>query len=182
MANLTFVKMDASFSDWESVSQLNNEAFPEEERMEDKHFKQLYKRGVEAYAIYDKEFIGFMIGTYSREYKMFYIWFLAIEQAHRSLGYGSKVLSQLEDMYPNSQWVVEIEVLNSASKNFEERLRRFSFYQRLGYDHTGWGVSYFGADFEIISKPLPFRKEEYEIFWESLWKGFRKAPELKKLS
>lgn len=178
MANLILKEINQNFPDLDKVHELNNRAFPKEERIENEKLLTIVERcNARALAIYDQDlFVGFVIGAYSSKYEIYYIWFFAIEESLRSQGYGTKALQAIAQRHEKAQMVIEIEVLDPESENYEERLRRYAFYQRSGFEKSNWSVAYFGAEFQIITRPAPFRKEDYETFWNELWQT--KAPKL----
>lgn len=178
MKDLRIVEVDDHFKDIQKIYDLNLEAFPEEERIPNEKLLLISKRSCgKVFAFYDKDtFVGFTIGSYSKEYAIYYVWFLAVHKDVRSSGYGSIILDSIQKEYPQTQIVIEIEVLDPESENYEERVRRYEFYARNGFEKSEWGVSYFGADFQILSKPAPFRRDDYVKFWNSLWQT--KAPEV----
>lgn len=182
MRKLTSFLADSDFVDIQKIYDLNLEAFPDEERIPNEKLFEIAERcKAKILAFYDQDiFIGFAIGSYSSQFGIYYIWFFAIQKEYRSLGYGSLAIEAIQERHPRAQIVIEIEVLDPLSDNYMERLRRFEFYRRNGFEKSVWGVSYFGADFQIISKPAPFKKEEYETFWKALWAD-REAPLLYRL-
>lgn len=79
-----------------------------------------------------------------------YLCWLAVEPEQRSHGYGGQALAALRTQYPRLQQVVDIEMLDPAAPNKDQRVSRRGFYLRSGYRPTGHYVNYFDMDYEIL--------------------------------
>ena len=84
-----------------------------------------------------------------------YVFFLAIDPAWRSHGYGAAVLDELRKRYAGRQLVLDIEPLDSAAPNYEQRLRRKNFYLRNGFRESGCFFKYCGMCFEVLYDGAP---------------------------
>ncbi len=140
------------FCDLSKVKALAIEAFPPEEYLAPATLIEMAQRDeVDFLGLYDDEqFVGFMVIKLFEE--LCYLFFLAIDPALRSHGYGRKALHLLEALYPNKQQVVDLEMLDESSSNSGQRKIRRSFYLRNGYHETGKFLSYLGVDYEILCK------------------------------
>ncbi len=138
--------------DYGRVEALAKEAFPPEEYLAPAELIQMADRGeVDFLALYEGEtFVGFTVVTLFEN--LAYLFFLAIDSGLRSGGYGSRVLKMLEECYPYRQHVVDLEMVDTAAANKEQRIRRKAFYLRGGYRETGKYLSYLGVDYEILCK------------------------------
>ena len=89
--SLTIQKVTSYFKDLEKFEELNNEAFPDEERMSIQEMLNLVQsKKIEVSALYDKQqFIGFYVLMI--ENHIGYILFLAISPEQRSKGYAVSV-------------------------------------------------------------------------------------------
>ncbi len=92
------------FPELDRVERLNNEAFPEEERIPLSEFLQLDGRDdYHFFAFYDEDdFVGFASVLYNA--KVFYVSFFAIVPQMRSHGYGSEIIDKLVDFYGPSRF------------------------------------------------------------------------------
>lgn len=100
------------FPELDRVERLNNEAFPEEERIPLSDFLKLDGRDdYHFFAFYDEDdFVGFASVLYNA--KVFYVSFFAIVPQMRSHGYGSEIIDKLVDFYgPSRSMVLEVERL-----------------------------------------------------------------------
>jgi ribosomal protein S18 acetylase RimI-like enzyme len=130
------------------------------------------KDGFDFLALYDGMlFVGFMaVMTYK---SMAYLFFLAIDKARRSHGYGSQALKLLKDTYPNYQQTVDMEMLEAKAPNNLQRQKRRAFYLRNGYQATGKFLSYLGVNYEILCKDQHFDFNLYkEMMTQVKVKGF----------
>ncbi|KXT74954.1 hypothetical protein STRDD10_00568 [Streptococcus sp. DD10] len=151
-----------SFPDLENVIKLNQEAFPEEERLpiselladadnEHSHFFAFYN---------EEEFIGFAYSVTNET--VFYIAFFAIMPHLRSQGYGGKIIDKLVEFYYPKTMVLEIERLDEECDNLEQRIARWEFYKRNGFKQSGATLDYNGLSFAILYRGNHFEKEGYE--------------------
>lgn len=160
---LKFVKIRETSPDLPKLLCLNEEAFPKEERIPSEHMLPLLDAaGCDLWGVYDAEFLGFVTAFFDPGSGVCYIGFLAVEAAQRGRGIGSKILAQLKDVYPNSQLVLEIEHMDPAAQNFAQRKTRLQFYERNGFHYTGYGLSYFGVDYDILCSEPDFRREAFQ--------------------
>lgn len=154
------------FPDLDRVERLNNEAFPEEERIPLSEFLQLDGReDYHFFAFYDEDdFIGFASVLYNA--KVFYVSFFAIVPQMRSHGYGSKIIDKLVEFYgPTRSMVLEVERLDEPNDNPEQRAARWDFYKRNGFKTSNAFLEYEGLSFEILYRGDHFDEEAYrEIF------------------
>lgn len=153
---------------WPQINALAREAFPPEEYLapaklvemaEDAHFDFL--------ALIDQErFVGFMaVLTHER---MAYLFFLAIDPANRSMGYGTSAIETLRARYPDKEHTVDFEMPDEASANNAQRIKRRSFYLRNGYHETGLYLTYFGVDYEVFSTNEAFEPEDFKEMMQTI--------------
>lgn len=152
-----------NFTDRAKVEALAQEAFPPKEYLAPAQMIEMAKsEGFDFWALYDEEaFVGFMtVMTYQ---KMAYLFFLAIEETHRSKGYGAKALQLLQTLYPQQQQVVDMEMLDENAANKTQREKRRQFYLRNGYRATGQFLTYLGVSYEVLCASDEF---DLELFKE----------------
>lgn len=139
-----------NFADLEKVEALAKEAFPPKEYLAPAQMIEMAKSGgFDFLALYGEDaFVGFMAVTTYRD--MAYLFFLAIEKAQRSKGYGAEALRLLRTLYPGKQQVVDMEMLEESAENESQRERRRRFYIRNGYRATGQFLSYLGVNYEVL--------------------------------
>lgn len=157
-----FKKLDRNSSDIPMLENLNNQAFPENERIEiNDMFSFPEKSGREVIGIYtDGKFSGFIITIKFR--KCVYICYFAICPEKRSQGIGGQSLKMLKEYYPDCQIVVDFEAPDENSANNPQRIRRRNFYYRNGFFETGYYQFYMQTEFEIACSETDFNKAEFE--------------------
>ena len=135
---------------WKEINDLAVEAFPPEEYLAPDNLIEMSKKDCfDFYYIEDKNaFIGFVvIQTYKN---ISYLFFLAIAKEYRSKGYGGKTLQLIKETYPNKTQIVDFEMVDVNSSNYNQRIKRREFYLKNGYHETGLFLSYLGVDYEVF--------------------------------
>lgn len=153
---------------WDKVEALAKEAFPPEKYLEPEIMVQMaQKETFDFWALTDGEaFVGFLT-TYLYG-DLVYLFFLAIDGACRSKGYGRRALELLKERYPGKRQVVDFEKLDETAENRDQRRKRKEFYLRNGYRETGLFVSYCGVDYEVMCGREDFRAEEFKEMMYSI--------------
>ena len=157
------------FPDLDLIEALNDEAFPEEERISLEEFLALENQDYyHFFAFYDEEdFVGFASVLYNA--RVFYMSFFAIVPDKRSHGYGSQIIDKLVDFYgPERSMVLEVERLDEPNDNPEQRQSRWDFYQRNGFTTSNAFLEYEGLSFEILYRGETFDQAAYEDIFHKL--------------
>lgn len=156
------IKLSEDSTDIPKLVDLNNEAFPENERVPvEEMFEFSEVSGTDILGIYaENKFSGFIIVRKSG--RCAYIAYFAICAEKRSQGIGSAALKLLPEYYPNCQIVVDFEALDETSENNPQRIRRRNFYFRNGFYETGYYQFYMETEFEIACTGKIFDKEAFE--------------------
>ena len=118
--SLTSQIITADFPDLDKVEALNNEGFPEEERIPLSEFLR-YEEQEDAnfFAFYhEKEFVGFAFAISNSQ--AFYVSFFATMPHLRSHGYGGEIIEKLVNFYQRTM-LLEIERLDEPCDNLEQR-------------------------------------------------------------
>lgn len=147
---------------WNEINRLAKEAFPPEEYLAPIELVKMSMADNFDFLLLTNEerFVGFMvIQTYKN---MAYLFFLAIDFACRSKGYGSYAIEALKQLYPDKKQVVDFEMLDEKADNYEQRKKRRAFYLRNGYKETGLYLSYLGVDYEVFCMEEEFDTEEFK--------------------
>ena len=116
---MDFLKIVPGGVGFKETHRLNMDAFPDEERLDTELLARLSEQGrLELLGIYDNDsYIGFTVIFHGE--RSVYVFFLAIDPAWRSHGYGSAVLNALRVRYAGRQLVLDIEPLDPAASNYE---------------------------------------------------------------
>lgn len=162
---LNTLNITDNYIDLDKVSALAAEAFPSDEYLAPSKLIEMSKEdGFDFLALYDGDlFVGFIA---VQQYKQLsYLFFLAIDSSLRSGGYGSKAIKTLLELYPGKQQVVDMEMIDESAGNYDQRLKRRSFYLRNGYLPTGHFLSYLGVDYEVLCMNNDF---DFQTFREMM--------------
>lgn len=125
-------KIDKKSKDLKEIKSILKEAFPPEERPPFRYLvNRLGRPGVDLWAAYEEErLIGLSYVLHNS--KIAYMFFLAIRVEERGKGYGGILLEMLKEQYKGSKFYLAVETLDPKTENYEQRVRRFSFYKRHG--------------------------------------------------
>jgi len=96
-----------------------------------------------------------------------YVIYFAIDDTYRSGGFGSKVLTALKESNPDKRIVLTIEPLNDKANNFSQRVKRKKFYDKNGYQSSGYMVEEFGQSFEMLLLGASISPEEIRMVYRS---------------
>ena len=110
--------------------------------------------------------------------KMIFIMFLAVDESLRTKGYGSAILKEIKNRYPDKKIMVSIEPWDDSAPDIEVRKRRKAFYRKNGYGETGYMIKLSGVVQEIMITNGDFDKKEFLLFfifysngtvWPKIW-------------
>ena len=142
------------------VYSLYKSAFPKQERFP---FLLLslfsLKKNVSFVAFYEqKRFCGFLYGAENSNF--FFLLFLATST--KSKGYGSQILNFLKEK--KKTIILNIEPINQGT-NIEQRKKRYEFYQRNGFEYTGYFFDEKKEEYMILSNDISsFDPKAYSKF------------------
>lgn len=158
---------------WHQVNALAKEAFPPKEYLAPSELVKMARSdNFDFLALLDGDtFVGFMVVMLYAD--MAYLFFLAIDAASRSKGYGSRAIETLKAEYPDKTHTVDFEMLDDAAPNKEQREKRRSFYLQNGYRETGLFLSYLGVDYEVFCMGERFDMDTFKAMMKTIQvKGF----------
>lgn len=144
-------------------------AFPKNER---RSFPELLENrlgSTEIFCFYDEEkFVG--MACLLNSPNISHIIYLAVDEALRGKGYGSKALELLHHSKPGKKIMVDIEIPDEQAKNAQQRRMRKKFYLRAGYEETSVKYKWHHENYEILSLGGMISEREYDCFWKDLRK------------
>ena len=108
------------------------------------------KKTIHFAAFYDKEKFAGLLYTIESE-KYYFILYLAVNQEMRSKGYGGEILRYAYAQAGKRNIILNVERLDQAADNYEQRLKRVSFYEKNGICRTGYGLSTGGVDYSVLA-------------------------------
>lgn len=155
------------------------DSFPKNERMP-------FPMMVAMSKLWNTDFLGFYEGDtlcgfvyLAHNSKIVFVMFLAVDKTLRSKGYGSAILQEIQNKYPNKKIIISIEPCDPKCPDIELRKRRKDFYMRNGYKETGYLMKLNSVVQEIIIINGEFNKKQFRTFfalysngtvWPRIWK------------
>lgn len=158
-----------SRKDWHKIKKLYHEAFPANEK---KPFWMIrmkhYQNAADVWVLEESdEFAGLAITMNGADLVL--LDYFAVVKEKRSGGIGSKAISMLQQKYGMRRFFLEIESVEDASGNREERLRRKKFYLDNGMGELGVRVTLFGVDMELLGYNCRVAFDEYKGLYHSTY-------------
>lgn len=136
--------------------------------------------------LWNTEFLGFYDGDttcgfvyLAHNRKIVFVMFLAVEETLRAKGYGSAILREIQNKYPDKKIIVSIEPCDNNAPDRELREKRKAFYLRNGYRETGYLMKLNGIVQEILIRNGEFDKKQFRSFFAvysngTMWPRIRK--------
>ncbi len=150
--NLTEKTLSKKLHNYDEISQFMKRVFPQEENMPMWVIRLLtLKKNYDFKVYYDGElFVGI---TFTIETKdTLFVFYIAVNDKIHSKGYGSELLKVLFDKYQNKPITLFIETMDDKNaKNYEQRVKRLSFYERNNFIHTGIRAGFKTPFVDILS-------------------------------
>ena len=161
-----------------NIKRIYFDAFPKNERMPFFMMILMSKLwNTQFLSFYDGDIpCGFIYFAVNR--KMIFIMFLAVDESLRTKGYGSDILKEIKNRYPDKKIMVFIEPCDDSAPDIEVRKRRKAFYRKNGYSETGYMIKLSGVVQEIMITNGDFDKKEFLLFfifysngtvWPKIW-------------
>ncbi|MFC9709461.1 GNAT family N-acetyltransferase [Paenibacillus sp. NPDC056933] len=149
------------FKDIRKLKTLYVNSFPENERIPMWFLSWKAKKNfIDFFAIYDIEiFVGF---TYIITHKdISFILFFATSPELRSKGYGSKILTLIQERYAGNRIILNIEALEPKVDNYEQRQKRKKFYLNNQFRNTTFNIVEHGDLYEVLVYGNDVSAKEY---------------------
>ena len=148
---------------------LYRSAFPKEERLPWWILRlNACRKGIDLTAFMEGDvFCGFTASVTVEN--LHFLLFFAIDDEKRGMGYGSAVLQMLQKQHQTL--VLNVELLDPAAENYDQRKRRFAFYQRNGLVDTCYHVWEVGGKFRVLSTQEKLDVPRYKKIFKKLTLG-----------
>ena len=150
------------------VIEFYEEAFPPKERMPfDLMLEISQLDNADLCSVYDDdEFVAFYLLI--RNENLRYVSFLAVTPAKRGQGYGTKILNYIRENYADYDLILDEEPVDPEAPNIAQREARERFYTRNGFVSTGYIITAYGQDYEILNTGGDFDIEDYFNIFRSI--------------
>ncbi len=151
-------KINKKLDDYNQIGEFMKRVFPKEELMPmwlivfASKFK---KYDFNAYYDQDGTFIGILFTIDSKD--TLFVFYLAVNDKIHSKGYGSLLLKQLVDKYQTKYISLFIETLDPNSSNYNQRVKRLTFYKRNGFYESGFSCGMKTAFIDILTTKPDFK-------------------------
>ncbi|MFT8401956.1 MAG: GNAT family N-acetyltransferase [Lentilactobacillus diolivorans] len=158
---LRAINVSRKMTDYHELKQLYLRAFPKAERIPLPFLRYRAKKAdIDFYAYYDDDsFVGL---TYLISYKgVTYILFLAVNDRIRSKGYGSQILKSISENYPHDTLILIMEEVVKSAPNYQQRLKRQSFYFKNGFRDSGHTSIEYGVKYQMLVKGENITAQQY---------------------
>ena len=147
------------------IKKLYRKAFPQTERKPFFIINYMHQKGKTDiwYFTDENKFIGFATTINSESIVL--IDYFVVKEENRGKGYGTKMLKALLDHYSSRGVFLEIEIPYENAENYQQRLRRKSFYINMGFVPMNTQVRIFGVDMELLGVNCKLSFDEYKNFY-----------------
>lgn len=153
--------IDNKSKDIKQIKKILQSSFPKEERMPFFMMLLLSKTPhMEFLSFYDHNTLcGFVY--LAKDSNITFIIFLAVEETLRSKGYGSTILQEIQQRYPNHKIILYIDRCDIICPDQEKRYQRKQFYLKNGFVETGYLTKSTKEYQEILIKNGSFDQNEF---------------------
>lgn len=108
-----------------------------------------------------------------------YIYYLAIDGAQRSKGYGTRALDALKRQYKGCHIFLSLETADDTADNFRQREERHAFYARAGFEDMPNKVREGRMVFSMMGTGSSVRAKEYrQLVDHAFGSAYRRKMEL----
>lgn len=148
--NLRLSLSDPTTADFEKVYALYQQAFPVDELYpKELLFSHFNEANNEFWSIYDdQKWVGLVYCMTEKD--LTYVGFLAIAPELRGEGYGSATLALVKEKYTNNRVCLLIEEVSDKYADYEARKKRFSFYQKNGFQSAGFKIAEYDVHYDFL--------------------------------
>lgn len=157
-------------ADRSAVKKLYLSAFPADERAPFFLLLMRAKAGkADILTAHDgKIFIGF---AYVVRWKnLVYLFYLAVDENKRGMGYGRKIIEAVKSRYKGSRIFIAREQLDKSAENYAQRVNRRNFYIKCGFRDLPYCIKEASVIYDVMSVGGIVRPAEYNALITS-WSG-----------
>ncbi len=150
--NLIEKKITKKLGNYDEIVKFMKKSFPKEELMPMWLLLLVSKFKKYNFNAYydDKLFVGIIFTIESKE--SVFVFYIAVNDQIQSRGYGTRLLEIVFDKNKGKSVSLFIETMsNKNASNFEQRIKRLSFYERNGFKHTGYSAGNKEPFIDILS-------------------------------
>lgn len=169
---LIAVDIDSSYPHLDVLAEINEEAFPDEERFAFSDLLKLKEKGKAWFFAFEDAGVPVGFSCIISATKIPYGLFFAVDSRIRGRGYGTKAISLMKEKLGDTAMIYSVEALNPDAPNYEQRLKRVALYERLGSHRTGIVYMAGDAELEIMTNAENISREEIDEMMGTLREVF----------
>ncbi len=148
---IVFKNITRDQTDLENIKHLYQTAFPDDERAPfGLLMKRAARRNVNFFSCRDGDkWVGLIYIVNYRDDS--YVFYFAVDDEQRGKGYGTKILKAAQKKYRGRRLFLAIEEVDRRYKNYEQRVKRRSFYENAGFSCTGQKIKEADVIYDVMS-------------------------------
>lgn len=128
------------------------------------------RRELQMHAFYEENvFVGLIYLILDHD--KVYVLYLAVNPELRSKGLGSQMLAWLSAAFPTRKLFLDLEVLDDAADNAEQRSRRRAFYLKNNFQSADLFFEEEGIDYEVLTTGETITADEYQATMDVFTQG-----------
>lgn len=163
---MRYVEIEKDMPDYDRIMGIYESSFPQYERIPVKYI--IGMENIDFLAVYDDdELVG--LTCIVNDEKLTFLFYLAVEEGHRSKGLGGMILDDICGRY-REPIILDVELVDEESEEYELRSRRRSFYLRHGFSDTGRILDDSQGVFNVLCRGV-YNEEDYLRFLDKLDPG-----------
>ena len=169
--NINFRPLSKLDKNYVEIIALYKEAFPDARHIPTWFLQYKLRKGKQGFDIIyaDNTWVGLI---YIIEHKgVLFVQFFAVAESYRSSGYGSQVINTLMTRNVEKRIILNIQPLDPQTKNYEQRVKRKSFYLKNGFKSSGYLVKEPGEQLEMLIWGGDIDKQEIEAIYNNMFGG-----------
>ncbi len=166
---LTEKSLSKKLPNYQEICDFMKRVFPKEELLPMWLIRLLtLKKNYDFNVYYDEDlFVGILFTIESGD--TLFVFYIAVNDAIHSKGYGSKLLQVLFEKYPQKAITLFIETMDDVSaENYEQRVKRLAFYERNGFVHTHISAGFKTPFVDILSTDKEYDMTKAKALMKSI--------------
>ena len=162
------VRISKKSKDIKEIRKLYDTSFPNEERIPFVHLVSSLSKDRIIDAYYEEgKLMGMTVIFLSDDLE--YLSYICIERSFQGRGYGTRILNQIKQEYPDNRIVVDIEETEYSRENLGEKIRRKEFYMRNGFVPARVFYTYAGVEYELMCCNGMIIKDDWQKIMRKHW-------------
>lgn len=159
---ITLERLAPHAKEYKEISQLYQRAFPKDERAPFSLLERKANQGKGEMLIAKDgdKLVGFAYVISDAE--VAYLFYFAVEDAHRGQGYGTAILKSLQKKYAGKRLFLAREQLDPQADNYDQRVKRRNFYLHAGFEDQPARIKEANVIYDVMTQSGPITPAEYD--------------------